>query len=86
LDRDTGTLSALESIQASFLQAAVAEPGLLVLDAVLDGLSTADQACAAKLISGYRSLFPLRPMLYLGYAVPDPDLYAPTTVLPQRLI
>ena len=85
LDRDTGALSALESIHASFLQAAVAEPELLVFDAVFDGLSHADQACVAKLISGYRSLFPLRPMLYLGYAMPDPELYAPTTVLPQSL-
>lgn len=80
LERKADELSALEQIQASFLQAAVGEPDLLVFDAVFEGLTFSDQDRVAKLVSGYHSLYPLRRVLYLGYVPPPSDLYATSAV------
>lgn len=80
LEQDATGLSELEKIQATFLQAIVGEPDLMVCDAIFEGLAPAQQACAAKLTAGYRSLYPLRSVLYLGYARPASELFAVSDV------
>jgi hypothetical protein len=86
LQRDAGELDALTQIQASFLQAAVHEPELLLLDAVFEGLSQADQEQVAAMLRGYVALYPLRRMLYVGYAMPPLNCYLPSVVLPPEWI
>ncbi len=67
-------LSPLERVQATLLQAAVAEPEVLLLDAVFDGLSPQQQQTFATNLQGYRRLMPLRRMIHLGYALPPQHL------------
>jgi ABC-type glutathione transport system ATPase component len=86
LRREVSDLGALERVQTSFLQAAVGEPDLLLMDCIFEGLKPSDQAGVAVLVEGFRRLFPMRRMLYLGYALPPADHYAPTVVLTQESI
>ena len=81
LRRNTDDLQALQRVQACFLQATVGEPDLLVLDTVFEGLTPTDQERVGHLVVGYRRLYPLRRMLYLGYVLPPHHLFRPSSVI-----
>jgi ABC-type uncharacterized transport system ATPase subunit len=81
--RQTIDLTARERIQASFLQACLPEPELLVLDAVFDSLAGADQAAVARMADAFHRRYPLRCSIYLGYAAPPEHLYPATSILTQ---
>ena len=78
LGRPVAATSRLERIQATFLQAALQRPEMLLCDGIFEGLGAAERQQAARLIEAFHRLFPLRRSAYLGVAAPPVELYTPT--------
>lgn len=78
LAADVSQLDRLGRIRATFVQALIREPELLVLDAVFEGLGEAEQRQVARLAEGFHRRYLFRRSLCLGYASPSRQLYPAT--------
>ena len=83
LARQTQEMDLLERLQATFLQAMLPAPELLVFDAIFDGLGAAEQVQAATLVQTFHRMYPLRCSIYLGYAPPPDRLYGVTSIIEE---
>lgn len=78
LPRPVAATSRVERIQASFLQAALLRPEVLLCDSIFEGLGAAERQQVAALVEGFHLLFPLRRSACLGVTAPAEGLYPHT--------